>query len=210
METAMKPILLESSSGSLVSSAIVHLLVCGGVVALMNITPVATLPPAAEMEVGYEYLTAPPDPVKEVRRMVRAPEPEMVQTKTPTPVAAQELQDTKSDTVGTQAAAAVSPSNGSEGTGSAVDVPYYKIKPKYPRAALVAGEEGWILLKVDVTESGEVENVRIVDGIKRNLFQDEARRAVEKWKYRPIMNGSGKAVRKSDHLVRVDFKLTDA
>ena len=55
---------------------------------------------------------------------------------------------------------------------------YYKIKPKYPKAALVAGEEGWVMLKVDVTESGEVENVRMVDGNKRNLSQEEARRAV--------------------------------
>jgi protein TonB len=65
-------------------------------------------------------------------------------------------------------------------------------------------------MKIDINEKGEVENVRVVDGDKRNLFQDEARRAVEKWKYRPFLGADSKPLRKADHQVRVDFKLSEA
>jgi protein TonB len=127
-----------------------------------------------------------------------------------TDASARELQDEKSDVTGTSQASVVKPMQvGSEGQGDANATPFYKIKPKYPRPALIAGSEGWILMKIDVNEKGEVENVRIVGGEKRNLFQDEARRAVEQWKYRPFLDANGHAIRKADHQVRVDFKLND-
>jgi len=122
----------------------------------------------------------------------------------------QELHDDSSTVAGTQAAVKPVAAPSSEGTGDAVDTPYYKIKPKYPRAALAAGVEGFILLKIDINEQGEVENVRVVGGEQRNMFQDEARRAVEKWKYKPFVDANGKVVKKLDHQVRVDFKLQDA
>jgi protein TonB len=135
---------------------------------------------------------------------------EVVEPKVKTDASARELQDEKSDVTGTSQASVVKPMQvGSEGQGDANATPFYKIKPKYPRPALIAGSEGWILMKIDVNEKGEVENVRIVGGEKRNLFQDEARRAVEQWKYRPFLDANGHAIRKADHQVRVDFKLND-
>ena len=121
------------------------------------------------------------------------------------------MQDESSDVVGTQKAAPAAP----VATGTTVgapqsDVPYYKIKPKYPKAALVSGTEGWVMMQVDVTETGEVENIKVVDGEQRNMFQSEAKRAVSQWKYRPFTANDGKPVKKTGHLVRVDFKLSDA
>jgi protein TonB len=166
--------------------------------------------PMVDAEIGYEILDAPPVPTEKVAHVVhqKAPEPEVTKVKTdPT---ARELQDEKSDVTGTSQASVVKPAQvGSEGQGDANATPFYKIKPKYPRPALVAGEEGWIQLKIDVNEKGEVENVRVVGGEKRNLFQDEARRAVEQWKYRPFLDRDGKPIRKTDYQVRVDFNLKD-
>lgn len=163
-----------------------------------------------DAEIGYEILDAPPETTEKVARVVhaKAPEPEVVKQKTDP--AARELQDEKSDVTGTSQASVVKPAQiGSEGSGDANATPFYKIRPKYPRPALVAGEEGWIVMKIDVNEKGEVENVRIIGGEKRNLFQDEARRAVELWKYRPFLDRDGKPIRKADHQVRVDFKIAE-
>ena len=74
----------------------------------------------------------------------------------------------------------------------------------------MSGEEGWVLFSVDVTETGAVENLRLVDGEKKDVFQLEARRAVSKWKYRPFLDNSGQPVRKRDHLVKVEFKLEES
>ncbi|WP_371917836.1 TonB family protein, partial [Pseudomonas sp. FW305-20] len=70
-------------------------------------------------------------------------------------------------------------STGATGAGSAVATPYYKIKPKYPRAALASGVEGWVTMKIDINEKGEVENVRVTGGEQRSMFEVEARRSVE-------------------------------
>lgn len=163
-----------------------------------------------DAEVGYEILDAPPVPTEKVAKVVHQKIPEPEAPKERADPTARELQDEKSDVTGTSQASVARPSQvGSEGQGDANATPFYKIKPKYPRPALVAGDEGWIMLKIDVNERGEVENVRVVAGEKRNLFQDEARRAVEQWKYRPFLDRDGKPIRKADHQVRVDFKIAE-
>lgn len=152
--------------------------------------------PAAEtfVDLGYETFDAPPE---------QAPPKPVIAEK------AEELQDEKSEVAGTQEKKE-EPGEGEQTRNTPQpDVPYYKIKPKYPKAALVAGTEGWVLLEIDITESGEVENIRVLDGEQKNMFQQEARRAVEQWKYRPFVDRDGKPYRKAGHQVRVDFKLTD-
>jgi protein TonB len=204
----------RSSSGSFLTSVAAHFLAAATVVTLMNVRFTTSRPaPAVEAEMEYEVFEEPPQVLSQPRvtRVAQAeavPEPAARSAPTQT----QELQDAQSEVSGTQQAQAVNPD--ALGTGPATAVaeaaPFYKIKPKYPRAALISGEEGWILLRVDVSESGEVENIRVVDGEKRNLFQDEARRAVSKWKYKPFTDAAGRPIRKADHQVRIDFKLQDA
>lgn len=199
----------RSSTGSVLGAVaahgIVYLLILGG----LQVGFTKSEAPIGEVEIGYEVLDEPPAPVTEVRRM-RTAEPvvksEPVAKADPT---ARELQDEKSDVVGTTQSAPQPAFVGGTSGGDANATPYYKIKPKYPRAALISGDEGWVLLKIDVNPEGIVENVRVVGGEKRNLFESEARRAVEKWKYRPFLDSSGNPVKKADHQVRVDFKLSE-
>lgn len=197
--------------GAMLAAAGVHAFLALGVMALVSAGWIKSAPmEMQDSEIGYEILDeAPaanaPKPMPKVQPVaeVKPVEP------TKTDVAARELQDAKSDVVGTSQAAIQQPAAmGGEGSGSSA-APYYKIKPKYPRAALVAGDEGWILLKIDVREDGSVDNVRVVGGEKRNMFQDEARRAVAQWKYRPFLDANGNALRVADHQVRVDFNLAN-
>jgi protein TonB len=191
----------------------VHLAIYGGLIAFFALSPAhqqAGVVPDQVVEVAFDTLAAPPEaPQPVVHAPVEAP-PEDEEEEAPKDNAPHEMQDTESSVAGTQSAEkAPVAEQSAPAAPPAPSAPYYKIKPKYPRAALNEGIEGWIDLKIDITETGEVENVRVVGGEQRNLFQDEARRAVAKWKYQPILDGSGKAVRKTDHEVRVDFKLKD-
>lgn len=200
----------QSDSGSLVWSVGAHVLVCGLAVGILSLSSDSPEPEETYLDLGYETFDEPPEPVQEEQRVVRSPapvvkpEPQAVPDHTP-----QELQDEKSEVAGTQEAAK-SADIGSASDGVAATTPFYKIKPKYPKAALVSGTEGWVLLNIDINESGEVENVRVIDGEQRNMFQSEARRAVSQWKYRPFVDDSGRPFRKHDHQVRVDFKLEEA
>lgn len=184
----------KSSFGSLLTSVLIHLSVAGTVVGILHIGRTVEAPPENYVDLGYEELDAPPIPEKIVKPVLDTPH---------------ELQDAKSEVVGTQKEAPPAPAEGEKSAGTTTTTPFYKIKPKYPREALVSGTEGWVLLEIDITEAGEVENVRVIDGEQKNLFQAEARRAVSQWKYRPFTDATGNPVKKIDHQVRVDFLLKD-
>lgn len=212
METTAKWNSPQSVTGSLFLAVFAHSAIYGGVLLAIGLGwKHAAEKPHFSDEVAYETFSEPPIPVKEVRPVAKTPEPETPDEPDQTPDAQpKEMHDDSSQVAGTQAAAKPVATTGAQGVGEAVSTPYYKIKPKYPRAALVSGIEGFVVLKIDVNEKGEVENVRVVGGQQRQMFQDEARRAVEKWKYRPFLDANGKSIKKADHEVRVDFKLQDA
>jgi protein TonB len=203
----------KSVSGSMVLAFLAHATLYGGVLLFMsfNFQKQEERPPQAE-EIAYETFDAPPAPAEIARPVAKTPVPETpAQVDEKPDTSPKELQDDKGVVAGTQAAAKpVAATTGATGTGDALATPYYKIKPKYPRAALVSGVEGWVVFKIDVNEKGEVENIRVTGGEQKNMFLDEARRALEKWKYRPFLDANGKPIKKTDHQVQVDFKLQDA
>ncbi len=185
----------KTSSGSFVYSLLAHGLIMAGVAVGFNLGNSAPAPVENYVDLGYEELEAPP---------MQAPPKPPVEEKM------EELQDKTSEVAGVQKEVKSAPGDGIAEKQTNSDVPYYKIKPKYPKAALLAGKEGWVMLQVDINEKGEVENVRVIDGENRSEFQGEARRAVSLYKYRPFVDANGNPVRKADHLVRVEFNLVDA
>ncbi len=202
----------ESGSGSFIYSVFVHGFIALSVISFLKINwHPSVLPVDKIIDMTYESFDRPPEPAQEIRHVAKVVAPETPpETKPVLDNSPKEIQDEHSDIAGTQAAAKPVATQASDGTGTAATTPFYKIKPKYPKAALQAGTEGWVLMKLDINEKGEVENIRVVDGEQRNLFQSEAKRAVEQWKYRPFTDQSGKVFRKLDHQVRVEFKLQDA
>jgi protein TonB len=204
----------QSQSGSFFLAAVAHASLYGLIMGMIAVGAFQSKPDPTPVndEIAYETLSEPPTPTEVVKPLKSQPDPETPPEKTEdAEEKPHEMQDNTSTVAGTQTAAPkVAQAPGATGAGDAEATPFYKIKPKYPRAALTEGVEGWVMLKIDVNEGGEVENVRVVGGEQKNMFQDEARRAVAKWKYKPFLDASGKPIRKVDHQVRVDFKLKDA
>jgi len=184
----------KSASGSLLYSLAAHGLVVAAVLIALKIDLRSAEPVEDYVDMAYETFDAPPE----------AAPPKPVETRS------EELQDQESQVTGTQEKKEETNDGAQASNTPQPTTPYYKIKPKYPKAALISGTEGWVMLQIDVKEDGSVENVRVVDGENRNMFATEARRAVEQWKYRPFMDRDGKPVRKADHQVKVEFNLTDA
>lgn len=214
MERTMSGSGLVRGSSFFSLSLLAHVAIGAGIAFYLSHQPEAVFDDTQEyIDLGYEQFDeAPPDvprPQPVANQEVAEVPPEPSTTKVDD--APRELQDESSTIAGTQEAKPAPPAPAAAGpSGASVpDVPYYKIKPKYPREALMNGVEGFVDLQIDVKEDGSVDNIRTVGGTQAGMFESEARRAVSKWKYKPFVDGSGSPIRKANHQVRVEFKLND-
>lgn len=78
--------------------------------------------------------------------------------------------------------------------------------PTYPQSALERGVEGWVAVEFTITESGSVADPVIVASHPNPIFNAEALRAVERWKYEP-MRVDGNAVALPGIRARLVFEL---
>ncbi|MBI2380862.1 MAG: energy transducer TonB [Gammaproteobacteria bacterium] len=90
--------------------------------------------------------------------------------------------------------------------GEAMAVPLVKIEPSFPREALLSGTEGWVKIQFTIASDGSVKDARVLDAKPKRLFDREAIRAVNKWKFKAQVS-NGKAVDTPNQFVIVDFKL---
>jgi protein TonB len=84
--------------------------------------------------------------------------------------------------------------------------PIVRVEPKYPAIAAREGIEGWVKLSFSVTPSGTVSNIQVLDAEPKRTFNQAARRALAKWKYKPNIQ-AGKAQAQDGMMVMLDFKL---
>lgn len=99
------------------------------------------------------------------------------------------------------------PSSAMMGDGDAT--PIVRIEPRYPIKAARDGKEGFVILSFTINELGGVDDVKVIQAEPRRLFDQEARRALRKWKYKPKII-DGKPVKQPGMTVRLDFTLDKA
>ena len=85
--------------------------------------------------------------------------------------------------------------------------PLVRVKPAYPRGALVAGRSGQVELLVCVDEKGVVADVAVLSSRPKGVFDKVAIEAVRKWQFKPRIV-DGKAVGQVG-VQGIDFR-TDA
>jgi TonB family protein len=80
-----------------------------------------------------------------------------------------------------------------------------KVAPVYPPLARQARIQGQVILRAQISKSGDVENLQLISG--HPILAPAAIDAVKQWKYRPyLLNGEPIAVETS---VTVNFTLSD-
>ena len=72
-------------------------------------------------------------------------------------------------------------------------IPLVDIPPNYPQRAQSAGIEGKVVLRFTITAEGRVDNLRVVEAEPKGVFDREARRAAERWRFAPRQE-NGQAV----------------
>ncbi len=96
---------------------------------------------------------------------------------------------------------------GGLGALSDADVmPLVRIEPQYPSRALSRGVEGWVLLEFTISAIGTVTDVIVVDADPPGIFNRAAKRAVSRWKYKPMIL-DGNAVPRPGVQVVLSFTL---
>ncbi|MGD8690312.1 MAG: TonB family protein [Gammaproteobacteria bacterium] len=84
-------------------------------------------------------------------------------------------------------------------------VPVERAAPQYPRKAMLAGKQGYVVVEFTVNSRGETQDVNVVDARPRRMFERSALRAVRGWRFKPPMvDGHPGAERVRQ---RIDFNL---
>ncbi len=83
----------------------------------------------------------------------------------------------------------------------------YNPKPRYPRDARRRGEEGNVMLLVDVLPNGRVDEISVESSSGHRLLDDAAVKAVRRWRFEPAKK-TGRPVR-AQVRIPVEFNLRD-
>ncbi len=84
-------------------------------------------------------------------------------------------------------------------------VPLSLLPPQYPSNARIRNIEGWVDMVFTVTEDGTVRDPEIMDAEPSGIFDEAARDAALRWRFRPqVDNGETVAVRA---FIRINFTL---
>ena len=86
--------------------------------------------------------------------------------------------------------------------------PIFRIQPTYPRRAALHNIEGFVILEFDITETGETDNITVIQASPPQIFNSNAIQALRKWKYKPKIE-NGKTIRQNGLKVQLDFNLRD-
>ena len=78
--------------------------------------------------------------------------------------------------------------------------------PRYPARAAANGVEGGVCFSFTILANGSVSDLKIYDSKPAGVFDEEATRAISKWRFKPRMV-DGKAIDQPDAKYCIDFKL---
>ncbi|MGJ8682168.1 M56 family metallopeptidase [Paraglaciecola sp.] len=84
--------------------------------------------------------------------------------------------------------------------------PILRIEPKYPIQAVKNKQEGSVILEFDITSTGNVDNVKVIDSFPDGVFDKVAKDALVQWEYKPRIQG-GQAQRQTGLKVQLDFRM---
>ncbi len=80
-----------------------------------------------------------------------------------------------------------------------------RVNPKYPRRAKIKRQEGFVQLTFKIDSSGFVSDVQVVASNPKDVFEQEAIKAIKKWRFKPSKDD---VVGSSKHAtITFNFKL---
>ena len=85
-------------------------------------------------------------------------------------------------------------------------VPVIRATPQYPPRAITGQIEGWVRVQFSVTAVGTVRDAVVVESEPDSIFDDEALKAIARWRYNPRVE-HGEAVERVGLQTVIRFEL---
>ncbi len=85
-------------------------------------------------------------------------------------------------------------------------MPLSRVPPQYPIRALKRNLEGYVVMEFTIDGDGRPKDIVVIDAKPKNIFEREARRALQRWKYQP-KRIDGKGVDQLNQRVTIQFNL---
>lgn len=76
-----------------------------------------------------------------------------------------------------------------------------RVNPKYPRRAKIRRQEGFVQLAFKINSNGMVSEVKVIDSNPKGAFEDEAIKAIKRWRFKASKDESKNA------SITFNFKL---
>ncbi len=64
--------------------------------------------------------------------------------------------------------------------------PLKTVPAHYPRKAQISNTEGWVFFEFNLSESGKVKHLNVIDSHPKGIFEEVASKAISKWTFKPI------------------------
>ncbi len=64
-------------------------------------------------------------------------------------------------------------------------IPLVRIEPRYPRHAMRRKIEGYVVMEFTIRANGSVENTQVIEAQPAGVFEEAAKRAILRWKFKP-------------------------
>ncbi|GAM74464.1 ferric siderophore transport system [Vibrio ishigakensis] len=85
-------------------------------------------------------------------------------------------------------------------------MPLHRMEPRYPPRALNRKIEGYVVMSFSINDVGTPVDIKVVEAEPARVFDREAIRALQRWKYQPMVV-NGKAQTREGQTVKLEFKL---
>lgn len=85
-------------------------------------------------------------------------------------------------------------------------VPLSRVPPQYPIRALKRNLEGYVVMEFTIDIDGRPKDIAVIEASPKNIFEREARRALQRWKYQP-KRINGKGIEQPNQRVTIQFNL---
>jgi len=164
-----------------------------------------------------DFIQVDPDEIENIRDRRKPPEPEKPKEPPPPPEIKVQDQDRPQQnmpdfdmprvSVGLAGGAGPYLGNWSAGDPTAEGdvIPIVRIEPQYPREALIEGISGWVEIEFTIEPDGSVSDPKIISSNPRRMFDQNAIRAIYKWKFKPRIEDGKPVARRATQ--RLEFSL---
>ena len=79
------------------------------------------------------------------------------------------------------------------GVGDSDVIPLVEVQPRYPTQAKSRKIEGYVIVRLEISKEGSVENVEVIEAKPKGIFEREVMRAAYRYRFKPKL-ADGKPV----------------